>query len=158
MFGRIGLQRFPGSLAGHAAHHPQAPPLQLCDLFSTDRIYTGHCDTLCFNKIEIDCCQRGRVGRFGRFFRRERRGDSLSRLGFCGLSFCLQPDVSFVLKGLLRLTVLTRTVASRAVRSAVTDSLDPAAGGRERGKGFFIAGVAEPFYQDAESLSDSGSH
>ncbi|XP_015858276.1 E3 ubiquitin ligase TRAF3IP2 isoform X4 [Peromyscus maniculatus bairdii] len=40
---------------------PQGTYLQPCDSVSTDRIYIGHWDTLCFNKTEMDCCQHVRV-------------------------------------------------------------------------------------------------
>lgn len=66
-----------------------SPP---CDLFSTDRIYTDHRDALCFNKIEIDCCQCGRVGGFSCRLRRERWGTEARQAGVCGFPFCLQPD------------------------------------------------------------------
>lgn len=56
-------------------------------------------------------------------------GQSLSRLGLCGFSFCLQPDVCFVLKGRVLLTADARAT-SLAVRSAVPGSSAPAAGGR----------------------------
>lgn len=56
-------------------------------------------------------------------------GQSLSRLGLCGFSYCLQPDVCFVLKGRVLLTADARAT-SLAVRSAVPGSSDPAAGGR----------------------------
>ena len=74
------VSRAASQAVQHIAHTPPAPdaPSQPCDLFSTDRIYTDHWDTLCFNKIEIDCCQPVRVGRL---FRRERWGTESQQAG-----------------------------------------------------------------------------
>ncbi|XP_022375847.1 adapter protein CIKS isoform X2 [Enhydra lutris kenyoni] len=69
-----------GGCPCHAAPHPGAHS-QPCDLFSTDRIYTDHGDTLCFNKIEIDRCQRVRVGCFSRLLWRERWGTESPQAG-----------------------------------------------------------------------------
>ncbi|XP_040483577.1 E3 ubiquitin ligase TRAF3IP2 isoform X2 [Ursus maritimus] len=65
------------------AVHPRPPGAHSppCDLFSTDRIYTDHRDALCFNKIEIDCCQCGRVGGFSGRLRRERWGTEARQAG-----------------------------------------------------------------------------
>lgn len=79
-------------------------------------------------------------------------GHSLSRLGFCGFSFCLQPDVCFVGKGLVPLTA-NGALARRAAGSAVTGS--SVSCGR---KGPLIVGAAEPFCHDAEPLSEPAFH
>lgn len=88
-------------------------------------IYTSHWDTLCFNKIEIDYCQHvcvwvllwARVG-----------GVRVSAGWVLLPSFCLQPGVCFVLKGLLLLTVLMCTGEAGQWRCMVTDSSHQAAG------------------------------
>lgn len=54
------------------------------------------------------------------------------------LSFCLQPGVCFVLKGLLLLTVLMCTGKAGQWRSRVTDSSHQAAGR----KGTFLRGAS----------------
>lgn len=81
--------------------------------------------TLCFNKIGTDCCQHvwvwvllwAGVG-----------GVGVSAGWVLLLSFCLQPGVCFVLKGLLLLTVLMCTGEAGQCRSMMTDSSHQAAG------------------------------
>lgn len=105
---------------------PQGTYLQPCDSVSTDRIYIGHWDTLCFNKTEMDCCQHVRV----RLLLQAGVGVGWeSQQAGSWLSFCLlQPGVCFVLKGLLLLTVLMCTGKAGQWRSRVTDSSHRAAG------------------------------
>lgn len=156
MFCRIGLLELSREAARAAHPHPPTHPgahSQPCDLFSTDRISTDHWDTLCFNKIEIDCCQGVSVwAASAAAFGASGGGQSLSRLGLCGFSFCLQPDVCFVRKGPLLVAVRRVRAPEQGSQGRRHDSFHPAAGGR----GLSVRAAAQPPGRDAAPLRDSG--